>query len=578
MIAFVTRKTAFVLILVVVVSVLPYIQTLSMGFIYDDRPQVEQNPYLRLWPGFARVFTSSVWALTDVESESNYYRPLMWIAYNAIYTVDGASPWAFHLVNVLLHVCVTAVVFLLTLELWKDLKIAGIASILFALHPVHTEPVAWIAAIPELGYTLFFLLALYFYVSDYKPALHGTIACVTCYATALLWKESALAFVPCVVIYDLLVLREFRMRRYALLAVATGMYLAIRTAVLGGFAPSIVHEGMSVPTQILTAISNLGIYIEKLVVPVNLTFFYNLEATSRLSARILAVLLLFAIAAWKLRGRMAWSVFWILITLLPVLAVSRVVVPLAERNLYLASVGFVWIVAAALACLSARRAFVVAGTLCIAYFAVDTLRVPVWNDELALFGQALQLHPENVSIRMRVSSELGRRGLYNEAVEQLNVVLKQSPSHLQALTSKAGFLVLQKDWKAVEATCARAFEIDPNSALCHLDVGMLELQRERNDEAWKRFDRAFQSNPGMWQALYQQGMIAFNTGDLSTALQKFQSALTLSPAPPIYTILGATYARLGDAPRATAALNQALRIDPGFAPALRLLGGVSVAR
>jgi len=309
------------------------------------------------------------------------------------------------------------------------------------------------------------------------------------------------------------------------------VYLAIRTAVLGGFAPSIVHEGMSVPTQILTAISNLGIYIEKLVVPVNLTFFYNLEATSRLSARILAVLLLFAIAAWKLRGRMAWSVFWIPITLLPVLAVSRVVVPLAERNLYLASVGFVWIVAAALAGLSARRAFVVAGTLCIAYFAVDTLRVPVWNDELALFGQALQLHPENVSIRMRVSSELGRRGLYNEAVEQLNVVLKQSPSHLQALTSKAGFLVLQKDWKAVEATCARAFEIDPNSALCHLDVGMVELQRERNDEAWKRFDRAFQSNPGMWQALYQQGMIAFNTGDLSTALQKFQSALTLSPAP-----------------------------------------------
>ena len=578
MIPFVTRKTAWVLILVVVLSVLPYIQTLSMGFIYDDRPQVEQNPYLRLWPGFARVFTSSVWALTDVESESNYYRPLMWIAYNAIYTVAGASPWAFHLVNVLLHVCVTAVVFLLTLELWKDLKIAGIASILFALHPVHTEPVAWIAAIPELGYTLFFLLALYFYVSDYKPALHGTIACVTCYATALLWKESALAFVPCVVIYDLFVLRQFRIRRYALLAVATGVYLAIRTAVLGGFAPSIVHEGMSVPTQILTAISNLGIYIEKLVVPVNLTFFYNLEATSHLSARILAVLLLFAIAAWKLRGRMAWSVFWIPITLLPVLAVSRVVVPLAERNLYLASVGFVWIVAAALACLSSRRAFVLAGTLCIGYFAVDTLRVPVWNDELALFGQALQLHPENVSIRMRVSSELGRRGLYNEAVEQLDVVLKQSPNHLQALTSKAGFLVLQKDWKAVEATCVRAFEIDPNSALCHLDVGMVELQRERNDEAWKRFDRAFQSNPGMWQALYQQGMIAFNTGDLSTALQKFQSALTLSPAPPIYTILGATYARLGDAPRATAALNQALRIDPGFAPALRLLGGVSVAR
>jgi hypothetical protein len=146
MLPFVTRKAAWILILVVVISLLPYLQTLSMGFIYDDRPQIEQNPYLRLWPGFARVFTASVWSLTDVESDANYYRPLMWIVYNAIYTVAGASPWAFHLINVLLHACVTAVVFLLTLELWKDLRIAGIASILFALHPAHTEPVAWIAA------------------------------------------------------------------------------------------------------------------------------------------------------------------------------------------------------------------------------------------------------------------------------------------------------------------------------------------------------------------------------------------------------------------------------------------------
>jgi Flp pilus assembly protein TadD len=571
MLPFVTRKAAWILILVVVLSLLPYLQTLSMGFIYDDRPQIEQNPYLRLWPGFARVFTSSVWSLTDVESDANYYRPLMWIVYNAIYTVAGASPWAFHLINVLLHACVTAVVFLLTLELWKDLRIAGIASILFALHPVHTEPVAWIAAIPELGYTLFFLLALYFYVSDSSPAVHRAIACIACYGTALLWKESALAFLPCVVIYDLFVLREFRVRRYAGLAVTTGVYLAVRTAVLGGLAPSVVHDGWSVTTQILTAISHLGIYIEKLVVPVNLTFFYSLEATSRITSRVLLVLLLFAIAAWKLRGKMAWSLFWIPLTLVPVLVVSRVVVPLAERNLYLASVGFVWIAAEALVRLSKTRQLVLAGAVCIAYFAVDSLRVPVWKDELALFGQALQLHPDNTSIRMRVSSELGRRGRYDESIAQLDIVLKQSPNHLKALTSRAGLLVLKKDWEAVDETCARAFRIDPNSALCHLDVGMADLQRERKEEAWKRFDRALQGDPRMWQALFQQGTIAFNAGDLGTAEQKFAAALAISPAPPIYTILGATYARQGQPQKATAALNQALRIDPGFTPAKKLL-------
>jgi tetratricopeptide (TPR) repeat protein len=248
-----------------------------------------------------------------------------------------------------------------------------------------------------------------------------------------------------------------------------------------------------------------------------------------------------------------------------------VIVPLAERNLYLASVGFVWIVAQALVCLSVKRSLVLASALCVAYFAVDSLRVPVWRDELSLFGQALQLHPDNASIRLRVSTELGRRGRYDEAIGQLDVVLKQSPNHLKALTSKAGLLVLKKDWNAVDATCARALEIDPNSALCHLDVGMVELQRERKAEAWKRFDRAYQSNPRMWQALFQQGTMAFDSGDLTTAVQKFESALALSPAPPIYTILGATYARLGDGPKASAALHEALRIDPGFTPARALL-------
>jgi Tfp pilus assembly protein PilF len=75
----------------------------------------------------------------------------------------------------------------------------------------------------------------------------------------------------------------------------------------------------------------------------------------------------------------------------------------------------------------------------------------------------------------------------------------------------------------------------------------------------------------MWQALFQQGTIAFNAGDLGTAEQKFAAALAISPAPPIYTILGATYARQGQPQKATAALNQALRIDPGFTPAKKLL-------
>jgi tetratricopeptide (TPR) repeat protein len=567
-----TRNAAWVLIAVMVVSLLPYASAVSMGFIYDDHPQIEQNPYLRLWPGFVRVFTTDVWSLTVVDSESNYYRPLMWVAYNAVYTLFGATPWAFHLLNILLHACVTAVVFFLTLELWKDLKVAGIAALLFALHPVHTEPVVWIAAIPDLGYSLFFLLALYFYVLDYKPALHGAIAFGSCYAVALLWKESAITFGPCVVLYDLFVLRAFRLRRYAALGAITVAYLAVRTLALGTLTPAVVHKGLPVSTQILTGASNLGVYMQKLLLPVNLTLFYNLQVTRALDLRILVVVVLFTLTAWKLRGKIAWSVYWIPLTLLPALAISRVIVPLAERNLYLASVGFVWIAAQVIVWLPRMKAFALAGALSVAYFALDGVHVPAWRDELSLFGQALQLDPDNPFIRLHLSTEFGRRGRYDEAMAQLDELLIRSPRDLSALTSKAGLHVLRKEWDAVDATCQRAFEMEPNASLCHLDVGIAALQGGRKEEAWSSFDRAYQTNPTMWQALLEQGTMALDAGDLPTATRKFEAVLKLSPTAQVFAVLGAAYARMGDSHRATAAFTEALRLDPAFMPARQALG------
>lgn len=572
MIPAVSRKASWVLILVVVLAILPYLSALGVGFIYDDRPQIENNPYLRLWPGYARVFSSGVWSLTDVQSDANYYRPLMWVAFNMVYSIAGATPWAFHLLNLLMHASVCAIVFLLTLELWKDLRIAGTAGILFALHPIHTEPVVWIAALPDLGYALFFLLALYLYVIQYKPESHALIGSAACYALALLWKESAITFLPCIVLYDLFTLHRFRSRRYLLLGSITLVYLAVRTFALGGLAPSIAHEGMSGPVQVLTAISHLGIYLEKLVLPINLSFFYGLHVTSAPNLRIIVVLLVSALGIWKLRGKMAWSWWWIPLTLLPALAVSRVIVPLAERNLYLASVGFVWLAAIALNQVDLKKAAFLGGAVCIGYWSILAMRLPVWRDELTLFVQALQLEPENASIRLQLSRELGRRGRVDEAVGNLNEILKQEPAHLEALTSKAALLLAKKDWQGIETTCGTVLKLDPRSAVCRLDVGIAALQQGRREEAWQSFELALQNNPRMWQALLQQGTMAFDSGDLPLAIEKLQKAAALNQNPQLFTVLGAAYGRAGDTANAVHAFNQALRLDPSFGPARQALG------
>jgi tetratricopeptide (TPR) repeat protein len=488
------------------------------------------------------------------------------VAYNAIFSMAGPAPWAFHLLNLVLHACVTAVVFVLTLELWKDLRIAGIAGLLFALHPIHTEPVAWIAALPELGFSLFFLLAFYFHVIDYTPRRDAILASVAGYGVALLWKETALMFLPCVVLYDLLVARRRNAGRYAWLGGVTLAYLMLRIAVLGSVARA---AGPPIPpaAQVLTALANLSIYLQRLVLPVNLTIYYAQEIASAIDVRIAAVILLFAVGVWKLRGKIAWSAAWIPLTLLPSLLVALVAVPLSERNLYLPSVGFCWLAASVLSRLRPALANAICGAIAALYLAGCWVRLPDWRDDLPLFNRALQLDPDNTAIPLRLSGELGRRRQYKEAVDQLDTVLDKTPAHPAALTAKAGLMVLMEDWKGAETACTRVFLIDPRSAKCHFALGLVRQHEERLKEAWESFDRAHQSNPRFWQALYQQGTIALKVGDFPAAAQRFESVVEQSPSAQAFDNLGTTYDRMGESAKSIGAFQTALRIDPSFLPA-----------
>jgi hypothetical protein len=106
------------------------------------------------------------------------------------------------------------------------------------------------------------------------------------------------------------------------------------------------------------------------------------------------------------------------------------------------------------------------------YIAVAWYRVPVWRDELLLFAQALQLEPDNPSIRLRLATELIRHGRPDDAMAQLDEILKRSPSDIKTLTSKAGLQVFKKDWQGVEETCAKTLQLEASTAVCHLTWGL----------------------------------------------------------------------------------------------------------
>src|SRR3989338_11160465 len=184
-----SKYTYIVIILITSIGV--YLNTLPNGFVYDDEFQVLKNPWIKDVRYIPEIFLSDVWAF-EGKGLSNYYRPLMHMIYMIDYYIFGLKPWGFHLTNIIFHAGVSVLVFIIASILInqshdlnpksqilksksniqdsksKILSPAFIAALLFAAHPIHTEAVTWVAGIPELSFTLFYLLSFYLYINPVR--------------------------------------------------------------------------------------------------------------------------------------------------------------------------------------------------------------------------------------------------------------------------------------------------------------------------------------------------------------------------------------------------------------------------
>src|SRR5579871_3783873 len=175
--------------------ILCYANMLTNSFVYDDDQQILQNPYIKSWHYLPQIFGSTVWSFVGQAGASNYYRPLMTFSFLVMWTLFGAVPFGFHLLSLALHAAVVLLGFYAGIRLFADWRLAWMAALLFAVHPVHTEAVDWISAYPDLQVALFFLAAFLWYARPGKPTFIDQAILLVFFTLALLSKEPALMFI-----------------------------------------------------------------------------------------------------------------------------------------------------------------------------------------------------------------------------------------------------------------------------------------------------------------------------------------------------------------------------------------------
>ena len=586
-------------------AVVPYLNSVWGSFVYDDRLQVLENPYVHSFRYLGKIFGTTVWTFEGAQGVSNYYRPLMTFAYLVCYKLFGPIPFGFHLFSLMLHAAVVLLLFAVTEQLFGDRLVSLVVASLFALHPIHTESVAWIAAVTDLELTLFFLLTFYFYLRLAGPAtdsseLRGAssvieprsvvaaaavgeapavveansrrgdapwkmqAAMLMSYVLALLSKEQALVLPALAAIYEhayrgdrLATSLRTKLTRYAGLWIAAAIYIAFRIFVLGGFAPSVARPALTWTRVALTAIALTGSYAWKLIWPAHLSAFYVFHESERFSDTAVLGGLLALIAClnlfvwlWSRARPLSFALVWMGVTLAPVLNARWMPAGVfAERYLYLPSVGFCWLVGCAAVWLWRASPTETSAARTIATARTTTTAPQSSTPQLTRPATAIRATAKLASAT-RAQTPFLRRAV---------------PVVLAAVALLYGVRTIRRnrDWRTEEVLFRRTLEEQPDAQLIRTDLGVVYWERGDEVSAEREWTAALGPGHPYAPTLNNLGLIRSHQKRYAEAIALFQQAMALRPKyMDPYKNLASTYAEMGRIEDADREFRQAVALDP----------------
>ena len=484
-----------------------YANTLGNGFIGDDKIQLLKNPLLGDLGNIPRLLSSSVWSILGVPG--NYYRPLPFILYMLIAQCAGFSAPAFHLFMIALHAANTVLLYLL-LRRMAQAWTALIAAALFAVHPIHTETVDWIAALPDLALTSLALAGILWFARQNAAPRGGAIAGHSCiYLLALLTKETGAMLLPLYAGYQFLYLRhrgkELRGNGgfYAGLAAALAVYLAMRVHALGGLAPgqqTFFH--LSPGAFALSAMVIAAKYLGALLWPANLNYFHVFHPTGTLTAGFfVSAIVLAAVAAAFFLARSAlirFGIFWIAVTLAPALNLTGVGQNVfAERYLYLPSAAFCWVAACAWNRLFERRrppAWIAAAAVLLACSLATIARSRDWRDDFTLLSRTLRQSPTSGWLHNSMAGVYVERNQFDQALEEERLAVRYEPRS-PVFHKNLGNILLARDPRAAIAEFRALVALEPGVAENHSDLALAFEAAGDAANAAMEYKRALEIQP-----------------------------------------------------------------------------------
>ncbi len=512
-------------------GVLIYAASLFNGFVeFDDGMLIYDNPIVQEYQ-IGKAFLSY---------DPELYIPLTFVSYMVDKFLGHGSPFMFHLSSLILHVINSLLVLYFLTILTKQKKIGLIAGLLFLIHPLHTEAIAWASGKKDLLSALFYLLSLVLYLkyvrSKEKKLFNWTIAT---YVLGLLSKVSVITLPFALLLIDYKEGRKFKKNVYKEKIPFFVLAVVFLIIALGGKNPN--AEAPLIET-FLVSIRSFSFYLSKLIVPTNLSVMYPytkevslLNIDIILSALVLIGLIMI-IRRFREHRTLVFGLVFFLITLVPTFGNYRKGDDLAriyfasDRYAYLPSVGIILIISLFIWYLWQKRRYVrLLFIILVAIFSMLSMQQSiVWKDTMSLFQKVLADYPDSVIAHNNVGYFHHRNGDYQKAIDHYQKAIEVEETTRTYYNLGVTLAELERWEESLDAS-KKAVGINPDHERAWVNVGVASVRLGYGTQAIDAFQNAIELDRDNVFAMFNLAMLLDAKGETDLAINYLEEVLRYEP-------------------------------------------------
>ncbi|MFC1668302.1 tetratricopeptide repeat protein [Chlamydiota bacterium] len=533
--------------IIIITGFLIYSNALFNDFVWDDELLITKNHYVT---HFSSQFIKNIFSSHISEGggmRSNFYRPAQLLSYILDYFLYGLNPKGFHLTNILLHIIVSVLVLILMKDIFKNIYLGLVTSLMFLVHPIHTEAITYISGRAEPLVALFSLLCLIFFIKYFLNfRIYFIFLSSLFFMCALLSKESAI-ILPLLLLVTFIFKNSSKKTKFVELYILLpyiliiSVYILLRLTILKFIIEDLVTPLNASPLHFFKCLS---LACEILIFPHALHMEYGAFTPHLFEPRVLlgGAIILASAGSFLIKKPvfkpLQFGIIWFFISYIPYSNIYPLNAFFAEHWLYLPSIGFFLILGTVIIILRNKysRLFPLILTvilLYIIYLSFQTiLQNSYWKNQKSIYKYTLKHNPRSTRLCNNLGIIYAHEGKNKLALDMYNKALLINPRNTETYYNVGNLLTKMGQFIEAEKYYLKAIDTEPNNAKAHYCLGNLYARLNKSKKAINHYNHALSSNPYFIEAINNLGAVYYLEGNFTTAKHFWEKALSLAPDHP----------------------------------------------